>query len=198
MNVTGNTIERANSRGIDMYSWNSTIENNVIRDVGVIANLGSSGMGCGVNEFINSCTDDGDGIRVKVGLADVYGFTGNNNIIQYNRLENIAHNGVDIFGYANTVYRNVIDTACAYKGDCGGVRSYGNNNLVTTPMFDLTIRENIVLDSYGNKDGSPLAFNSLLGYGLYFDNGSRNVFRKGILSPVLLPQGFSISDRRGQ
>ena len=103
-----------------------------------------------------------------MGLADVYGFTGNNNIIQYNRLENIAHNGVDIFGYANTVYRNVIDTACAYKGDCGGVHSYGNNNLVTTPLFDLTIRENIVLDSYGNRGWQPLTLLFVVGLRFVF------------------------------
>ena len=45
MTVTGNTIERANSRGIDMYSWNSTIENNVIRDVGVDCQSGQQRNG---------------------------------------------------------------------------------------------------------------------------------------------------------
>lgn len=179
MTITGNTIERANSRGIDMYSWNSTVENNVIRDVGVIANLGTSGMGCGIADYVNSCTDDGIGIRVKVGAQDVYGFTGNTNTIQYNRLENIAYHGLDISGYANTVYRNVIDTPCAFKGDCAGVHSYGNDNLSTTPLFDLTVRENFILDSYGNRDGSPAAFYTLMGYGLFFDNGSRNVVSQG-------------------
>ncbi len=179
MTITGNTIERANSRGIDMYSWNSTVENNVIRDVGVIANLGNSGMGCGVSEYVISCTDDGIGIRVKVGAADVYGYTGNTNTIQYNRLENIAYHGIDISGYANTVYRNVIDTSCAFKGDCAGVHSYGNGNLSTTPLFDLTVRENVILDSYGNRDGSPTNFYTLMGHGLFYDFGSRNVVSQG-------------------
>lgn len=179
MTITGNTIERANSRGIDMYSWNSTVENNVIRDVGVIANLGTSGMGCGITEYVNLCTDDGIGIRVKVGGQDVYGVTGNTNTIQFNRLENIAYHGVDISGYANTVYRNAIDTPCAFKGDCAGVHSYGNDTLDASPLFNLTVRENIILDSYGNHDGSPTAFYSLMGYGLFFEKGSLNVVSQG-------------------
>ena len=44
--VTGNTIERANHMGIDSFARLSTFENNLIRDVGMIANLGQSGMGC--------------------------------------------------------------------------------------------------------------------------------------------------------
>ncbi len=178
MIITGNTIQRANSMGIDSYAWDSTIENNVIRDVGVIANLGSDGMGCVVSSLPYECADDGDGIRIKTDPTNINS-SGNNNTIQYNRLENIAHNGVDIFGYGNTVYRNAIDTPCAFKGDCAGVHGYGNNNLITTPLFDLTVRENVILDSYGNRDGSPTAFYSLMGYGLFYDNGSRNVVTQG-------------------
>ncbi len=175
--VTGNTIERANRMGIDSFARLSTFENNLIRDVGVIANLGKSGMGCSMTSGGGACTEDGDGIRIKVG--ENRAFTGNSNTIQYNRLERVGYNGMDVFGYGNTVYRNVIDHPCSSKGDCGGLRSFGSNNLSNTSVYDLTIRENIILDSVGNTDGARSDFDSLFGFGLYIDNGSRNVTAQG-------------------
>lgn len=174
--ISGNTIERANSMGIDSYARLSTFENNTIRDVGMIANLGQSGMGCEMDEGEGGCTEDGAGIRIKV---DQRAYTGNSNTIQYNRLERIGHNGIDVFGFGNTVYRNVINQPCFSKGDCGGLRSFGSNNLSNTSVYDLIVRENIIVDSVGNTDGAKAEFDSLFGFGLYFDNGSRNVTAQG-------------------
>ncbi len=174
--ISGNTIERANHMGIDSYARLSTFENNTIRDVGMIANLGKSGMGCEMDEGEGGCTEDGAGIRIKV---DQRAYTGNSNTIQYNRLEHIGHNGIDVFGYGNTVYRNVINQPCFSKGDCGGLRSFGSNNLNDTSVYDLIVRENIIVDSIGNTDGAHPNYDELFGFGLYFDNGSRNVTAQG-------------------
>ncbi|PKN93179.1 MAG: hypothetical protein CVU44_12180 [Chloroflexi bacterium HGW-Chloroflexi-6] len=176
LTVSGNTVTRANSMGINLFSRNSTFSGNVIQDVGLIENLGVAGMGCAFNAGGGSCTEDGDGLRIKVGeTAD----TGNNNLITGNRLERIAYNGMDVFGHHNTFEHNLIIQSCYAKGDCGGVRTFGRDNLASSPVHDLTFNANIILDTSGNTDGCKSDFDALFGFGLYIDNYSSNVIVTG-------------------
>lgn len=170
--VSANSIRNVNSMGINLYSRNSTFNNNIIQDVGIIQNLGAAGMGCAFDSGGGSCTEDGDGLRVKV---DKTADTGNTNTIQGNHLERIAHNGMDIFGHTNTIKNNVIKQACIAKGDCGGVRTFGRDNLASSPVHDLTFDGNIIVDTLGNTDGCRSDFDALFGFGLYIDNYSRNI-----------------------
>jgi uncharacterized repeat protein (TIGR01451 family) len=170
--VSGNTISGANAMGINSYARQSTFTANAIRDVGLIANLGVSGMGCSFTAGEGACTEDGDGIRIKVDQADD---SGNSNILTGNRLERIAYNGIDVFGHHNTLEHNVIYQPCYAKGDCGGVRTFGSSSLANTPVHDLLFHENIILDAIGNTDGCATTYRSLFGFGLYVDNYSRAV-----------------------
>lgn len=172
MNVSSNTILRANSMGINLYSRGSTFAANIIQDVGIIANLGSSGMGCAFDAGGGSCTEDGDGIRIKV---DRPADTGNNNQVRNNRLTRTAYNGMDVFGHTNTIKNNVINQACIAKGDCGAIRTFGRDNLASSPVHDLTIDGNIILNTVGNTNGCRSDFDALFGFGLYIDNFSRAV-----------------------
>jgi len=176
LTVSGNTIENANRMGIDLQSRNSTFSNNTIRDIGIIKNLGAAGLGGGFSDGEGQCTEDGDGIRVKV---DQPTDTGNTNAFSGNRLERIAYNGMDIFGHNNAVTHNVIQQACITKGDCGGVRTFGSGTLGATGVYDLTFNENILLDISGNTDGCKPEFKSLFGFGFYLDNYSRNITLTG-------------------
>lgn len=179
LTVTGNTIERANHMGIDLYSRNSTFTNNIVRDIARIENLGAAGMGCGFNEGDASggvCTEDGDGIRVKIDQA---GDTGNSNSFNGNRLERIGANGMDVFGYGNTFDRNVISEACIAKGDCGAVRTFGRDSLGESAVHDLIFTGNILLDTTGNTDGCKSNFDALFGFGFYIDNYSRSITLSG-------------------
>jgi uncharacterized repeat protein (TIGR01451 family) len=170
--LSGNTIERTNQMGINTYTRQSTFSGNTIRDIGRIQNLGAAGMGCAYNASGGACTEDGDGIRVKIGIADD---TGNNNLFTHNRLEHIAYNGMDVFGYNNTFENNVIVEACISKGDCGAVRTYGAGDMTSTPVHDLTFRENIIVDTIGNTEGCHENYQDLFGFGLYFDHYSRDI-----------------------
>lgn len=175
LTVTGNTIERANHMGIDLYSRNSTFSNNIVRDIALIENLGAAGMGCGFNEGDASggvCTEDGDGIRIKIDQAND---TGNSNTFSGNRLEHIGYSGFDVFGYGNTFEKNVIIEACIAKGDCGGVRTFGRDSLGASAVHDLTFNQNIIVDTTGNTDGCQADFDSLFGFGFYIDNYSRSI-----------------------
>lgn len=172
LTLQANTIQSANQRGIDAFARQSTFSGNLIRDVGLIENLGASGMGCPITSGGGFCTEDGDGLRIK---ADKPADSGNHNVVTGNRLERIAYNGMDVFGHHNTIERNVILQACYTKGDCGGVRTFGGGNLSQTPVHDLVFRENIIVDTTGNTDGCHANFRSLFGFGLYIDHYSRDV-----------------------
>lgn len=170
--VAGNVIQRANRMGIDSFGRQSTISQNTIQDIGLIENLGAAGMGCGFSAYGGVCTEDGDGIRLKVDQPDD---TGNNNLVTENRLERIAYNGIDVFGHHNTFEHNVIRQACYAKSDCGGVRTFGSDNLSNTSVHDLSFVENLVLNTPGNTDGCQSEYRAEFGFGLYIDNYSRDV-----------------------
>jgi len=177
--VSGNTIQRANQMGINLYARNSEFSRNTLGDIARIENLGAAGMGCGFDDCDASggaCTEDGDGIRIKI---DRPADTGNNNTFSGNRLERIGYNGFDVFGYANTFEHNVIIQACLSKGDCGGVRTFGRDNLSASPVYDLAFNTNIITGTLGNTDGCRDDFDPLFGFGFYIDNYSRNITLNG-------------------
>jgi uncharacterized repeat protein (TIGR01451 family) len=176
MTVDGNTIDTANSMGINLGSRDSIFSDNVIRDVGIIENLGAAGLGCSFDGGGGQCTEDGDGIRIKIDEADD---SGNNNTVTGNRLERVAYNGIDVFGYGNTFEHNVIHQACYTKGDCGGVRTFGRNNLSQTEAHDLVFNQNIIVNTIGNTDGCHSTYKSLFGFGFYIDHYSRDVTLTG-------------------
>ena len=172
LTIRENTIQRANRMGIDSYARESTISENSIQDVGLIENLGAAGMGCDFSSYGGVCTEDGDGIRIKVDQASD---TGNYMLIKGNRLERIAYNGMDVFGHHNTLQHNVIRQACYAKGDCGGVRTFGSEDMENTSAHDLLFDENLILNTSGNTNGCHATYRAEFGFGLYIDNYSRNV-----------------------
>mgnify|MGYP001765396517 CR=1 FL=1 len=179
LTVSGNTIQRANQMGINLYSRASTFTDNTLLDIARIENLGAIGMGCGYDEGDSSggvCTEDGDGIRVKIDQAED---TGNSNTFSGNRLERIGYNGFDVFGYGNTFEKNVVRQACISKGDCGGVRTFGRDSLSSSAVHDLTFSQNILVDTIGNTDGCQSDFDALFGFGFYIDNYSRDITLDG-------------------
>jgi len=173
LRVINTVIDGANQFGISGYFYKSTFEGNTIRNIALVKNLGKSGMGCGITS--DQCTENGDGLRIRLfdGRDSGYG-----NTLQYNRFERIGYNGVDVFGPNNILEKNFITQACYSKADCGGVRVFGDDDLMTTPVYDIHINDNIVADIPGNVDGchpSRAAF----GMGLYIDHYSRDVEVRG-------------------
>jgi hypothetical protein len=173
LTFTNNVIDGANAFGITGYFAASTFEGNTIRNIALIANLGKSGMGCGLTS--GECTENGDGFRIRLhdGRDSGYG-----NTLRYNRFERIGYNAVDVFGPETTLEYNFITQACYSKADCGGVRVFGSGSLATTTVYNIHLRSNLIVDIPGNVDGchpSRAAF----GMGLYIDNYSRNVEVRG-------------------
>ena len=164
--IQNNLIDGANHFGIHTPSRVTTIEGNTIRNIGVIANLNESGMGCGKTGSEGTCTEDGAGLRIYVDDAarSGYGFT-----VRYNRFENIGYNGIQTFGSSSTFANNVFTQTCMSKGDGGAINTFGST------VHDILISSNIILDTIGNTDGTHSNFRALFGFGVYIDQNSSNI-----------------------
>lgn len=167
--VENNVIEGANHFGIDAYSFESIFRGNVIRDIGRIEELSSSGLGCGVTG--TNCTENGDGFRLRLSTAR----NAHDNQIARNIFENIGMNGLDVFGYRNVLEENIFRDVCITKGDCGAIRTFGRDNFAATQVYEVELRRNIIRGVEGNTDGCHPTFAARLGIGLYLDNFSRDL-----------------------
>jgi hypothetical protein len=173
MRVANTLIDGANDFGVTGYFAQSTFEHNTIENIALIRNLNASGMGCGLSS--DECTENGDGFRIR---TDFVSNSGSGNTLRFNRIDKIGYNGVDIFGPDTTLENNFITQACFSKADCGAVRVFGGNNLASTPVYNIHLIDNVILDIPGNVDGchpSRAAF----GMGLYIDHYSRDVETRG-------------------
>ena len=77
-----------------------------------------------------------------------------------------------------TLEKNFITQACYTKADCGAVRTFGDDSLATTTVYNLHLIDNIIVDIPGNVDGCH-ASRAAFGMGLYIDNYSRDVETRG-------------------
>ncbi|MBN2384036.1 right-handed parallel beta-helix repeat-containing protein [bacterium] len=167
LTIQNNVIDGANHYGIDSYASSSLFEGNVIRNIGLIENLGRSGLGCGFTG--NNCTENGAGFRIKL---DKPAFSAHDNIIRLNTIERVGMQGIDVFGPNNIIEHNFIKEACFSKGDCGGVRTFGGSSFLNTSAVNITLAGNIIVDTIGNTDGCHSDYDALFGFGLYIDHYS--------------------------
>ncbi len=172
--VSNNIIDGPNHFGIEAASHDSSFLDNTIKNIGLLEYVGKSGLGCGFSG--SSCTENGDGIKLRSDNPDYAGF---NNLIQYNTLENIGYNGIDIFGANNIITNNFINMTCLSKSDCAAIRTFGRDNLQSTKAHDDIIKDNIIKDIQGNTDGTIEQFRPLLGMGVYIDHYSRDMSVEG-------------------
>jgi hypothetical protein len=173
LTFTNNIIDGANAFGLTGYFAASTFEDNTIKNIALIKNLGKSGMSCGLTS--SECTENGDGFRIR--LYDVRD-SGYGNTLRYNRFEKIGYNGVDVFGPDTTLEKNFLTQTCYSKADCGAVRVFGDTSLAATPVYNIHLLDNIIVDIPGNVDGCE-ASRAAFGMGLYIDNYSRDVETRG-------------------
>jgi len=166
--ISNNVIDGPNRHGILTRAVDTVFQENTIRNVGQLANLGEKGLGCGFEGA--NCTEHGDGVLM----------TGASNVVfRRNRIEAAGYCGFDIFGSNILLDGNVIDRACSTKGDCGAIRTFGGDSMASTHTHDVTLRGNIIRDVVGPTAGDNSEFAELFGFGLYVDNNSRDVLSEG-------------------
>ena len=178
LDLSGNTIDGANRYGVFLYSRESRFADNIVRNIALIPNLGASGMGCDYEAGEGGCTQDGGGFMVYSGVvAD----TGHSNTFERNRLEQIGHNGWLIFSYGNTLRNNVIKGACQSKGDCAGIRPFGDLAANPNPVRDMLIEGNLIIDTLGNTDGANQQYKELFGFGINPDYSTNITVRNNVV-----------------
>ncbi|MBF0608932.1 MAG: FG-GAP-like repeat-containing protein [Candidatus Magnetobacterium sp. LHC-1] len=170
--ITGNVIDGANHYGITSYAYGTVFEDNEIRDIGLVENAGRSGIGCGYDGGEGACSECGNGMRFRV---DNVAYSSHSNTIRYNRVLRSGYSGIMEFGSNELIENNYVKEACFSKGDCGGIHVYGRNSLSSTPAHDVTIRNNIVVDTIGNTDGVITGYRPLFGMGIYIYNYAKDV-----------------------
>jgi hypothetical protein len=179
LEVHGNTIERANRYGVLLYSRDSTFSVNTLRAIALIGNLGAAGMGCKLSDGEGGCTQDGTGFMVYAGNPDD---SGHSNLFERNRLEQIGYNGFLVFGFGNTIRQNVIKSACQSKGDCAGIRPFGDLSKSPNPVRDMLIEGNLILDTLGATEGTIAKYRPLFAFGINADYGSNITMRNNIVA----------------
>jgi hypothetical protein len=164
MLVQDNEIDGANWDGIELLSVDSVFERNTIRNIGLLAELTHEGLGCDLEG--NNCAIHGSGIRALVADQTL---SGNGNTIRLNRLEQIGWTGIDVRGPFNLIEHNVIVEPSVTLAEGAGIRTYDGNNFPSSRSHDLTVRENVVLDSVGEYHGMDPPRSRAWGYGINID-----------------------------
>ncbi|MDY0096194.1 MAG: right-handed parallel beta-helix repeat-containing protein [Candidatus Vecturithrix sp.] len=179
MTVNNNTIDGANHFGISSYSSNSTFQDNVIKNIGLVKNFGKNGIGCGISDY--GCAQNGDGLRI---YSHQIPNSGANNTVQYNRIERVGYSGIHIFGPQNNIYFNVVNECLYTKSDGGCIRVASTNPTITNPpevglqntsTYNVNVIHNIILNSVGNADGVKASLQQPFGVGIYIGEYGRDV-----------------------
>ena len=163
--VQGNLVDGANLEGIELYSVDTVVERNTVRNIGLMANLNAEGLGCPLNGA--GCAIRGNGIRI---LVEDPVWSGNGNTIRLNRIEQIGWTGIDVKGPFNLIEHNVIVEPASTLAEGAGVRTYDGNVFANTRAHDITIRENVILDPVGETGGvGPPNVGYQWGFGINVD-----------------------------
>ncbi len=170
--VQGNVIDGPNHYGIQSYAQNSVFLDNVVVNIGVLANLGKRGLGCAMEG--DNCTENGDGIHLPISQPSI---NSHDLVFRNNVVARTAYCGFDVFGNDITIEQNLIEQACVTKADCGAMRTFGNEN--GTGAQNLTIDHNIIVEPVGNVDGGGMGFDTPMAFGLYIDMYSEAVTATG-------------------
>ncbi len=188
-------IERANHFGVDSYAHSSTLTGLTVRDVGLLANLGASGLGCGLDGSGGFCTEAGAGVRLKRHLA---AHSSHHLTFTDLTVERTGMNGVDLFGDTITIAGASISDSCQTKSDCGAVRSYGDGNLVGGAVHDILISDTVIRDALADNHGCHPSYRYPLAFGLYFDHGSAAVDAERVTVTGCRAGGILYQDATGE
>ena len=146
-----------NGVGIKISCTNSLISDNIVRDVA--PNLVSIGL--------RGTTEDNMAVGIRV--------TGEpgNNTISWNRVYNTGYTGIQFYKNNTLVEYNYIDHAMCIRTDNGGIYTSWYNKTSEYGPHGSQVRNNIVVNTLGMKDGFTSARDFVMG--IYIDESGENV-----------------------
>jgi hypothetical protein len=150
LTVKNSRIINSINQGIRNLGNYSSFSDNLIKDIGRFSSIGA----------------------ISPGTSTAISTTGNNVTFRYNKIENIGYNGIMFAGMDNVIEYNYINGVNKDLDDGAGIYTYSPS--YTNPGSSGTvIRYNIVLNAYGNSEGTSA--NYPMAYGIYLDNGIHGV-----------------------
>lgn len=156
IDIENNTVTDILSDGIFVYNTfvgPTTIRNNTITNVGLLAGMGMSGDDTYIGLFIN----------------------GNNVTVEYNSVQNIGFIGINFQGNNILIKNNFVNSFCSVKDDGGGIYTWAGNG--STTYSNRSITGNIVLNAIGAKNGGDRSASEIEvdARGIYMDGASNNI-----------------------
>jgi parallel beta-helix repeat protein len=147
------TISNTNNNAINANGTeNWTIQNNIIRNTGIIRGMGLSGDG----------------------TYNALAVPGSNSLIEYNEIKNTGYMAIEFKGENVIVKNNFIDGFSTIKSDGGGIYNFGDRGRKGRKVIG-----NIVVNGIGDVNGrdeaarnSPFSGNA---HGIYMDGGAWDV-----------------------
>ncbi len=155
--VLNNVIDGPNHFGVKSLARDSVFQGNLVTQVGLLPNLGTSGLGC---EFGNgNCHENGTGIFLPAFDSQKLG--SRNVIARRNRVQGSGSVGIGTPGQGGLFEENVIIDSCATKGDCGAIGC--------GTAQDLVVRRNIVQNVISPNEAFSSTYIDRYGFGIYVD-----------------------------
>ncbi|WP_162945016.1 right-handed parallel beta-helix repeat-containing protein, partial [Flavisolibacter nicotianae] len=162
-NTNNNAINANTSTG-----W--TIQNNVIRNTGMVRGMGLSGDG----------------------HYNALHYIGGNSLIQGNEIRNTGYIGINFVGDYTVIKNNVVDSFCMVKSDGGGIYTSAQSG-----QAGRRVTGNLVLNGLGDRYGrkkeeldNPFAGNV---HGIYMDGGATDVAIDGNTVANCASSGLELS-----
>ena len=147
--VYRNTVQNCNQGGIVFTGDNGRVTYNTIKNIGLIP-----------------------GQAYKNGFSTAIRIGSTNAVVNNNYIQNVGYNGISGgTGTSASVKYNYIDNVCRTINDGGGIY-HGQSNSVTPPG-QWVIEYNIILNTYGNTNGTSTP-TTYLGEGIYLDSWCRD------------------------
>lgn len=143
-------IENSSFRNTNTYAVGLNISNSVVRD--------------------NTITNAGliVGMMPRSGRFAGIIQAGNNNLIEYNTLDSLGAQGISFAGDSLTIKNNYVKNFALLIDDTGGIYGgKGNNNRLITG--------NIIINGYGNLDGTNRPSDLSTATGIYLDDKTTTV-----------------------
>lgn len=128
--VNKNIVRNTNHMGIELFTSNSTIQENYVYDIALPDTLGSSGIG---SWYMGSA---------------IYS-EGVNNLITKNNVNETGYNGIHFAGGIHTVSKNCVTNCGRVKNDGGHIYTSANVNFGNETNKGSLITQNIVAFGYG-------------------------------------------------
>ncbi len=157
LSLLNNTITNTNNNAINLnYNCiNSVIRNNVIKNTGLFAGLGSSGNGA----------------------CQAITISGKNNLVEFNEIDSTGYIPINFKGGDSvTIKNNFINYFTLIKDDGGGI--YSNGGSPAVKYYGVKVIGNIVLNGIGISEGTDKP-GTASSTGIYMDDNSTNILIDG-------------------